>query len=85
MTHPDKLPYNLGEWFDELARARAERDRHGCELRRAVFMVGSRMVRGYVFTYPGGNTWGYRRMSNGNVRMTYFPLEPREIISVEQE
>lgn len=76
-------PYDLGDWFDAQALARARRDRHGCDLYRAFFKVGSKTVKGYVFTYPGGRTWGYRRLSSGNVRQTYFALEPHEILSVE--
>ncbi len=73
----------FGNFFDEQAQARAERDGHGCTLQRAVFKVGGMAFRGHIYTTEGGQVWGYRMMTNGNIRATSSPLEQRHILRIE--
>lgn len=72
-----------GEWFDEQAIARAKRDGHGLKLSRALLKRGGFVVRGYIYTFPNGKTYGYNRTRSGKVKGTPFDLDKSQIICIE--
>jgi len=76
----------FGVWFDQLAVARHKRSKNPNKLMRAhIIQTGKKYaLRQYVYPSKDGNYWSYRLMSNGKVRESYFPIDAKLVIHVEE-